>query len=475
MSSGQGFLATTASIAASAMLARSLFYDFIPEDVRNSMLSQIKIFQNLLSREFSMVIHDKEGLTTNNVYQASMTYLSSLVSSHSTQCVQVKQFDDDKSLVISLDVGQTFIDVFEGIQFKWCLHCSKNNVTTKGSDENFSYMVSNSYSLELSCKKEHKDKALDVYLPWIMNWWNNTKDQNTILKLFLNSYDTWNSVNLHHPATFDTIAMDQELKQTIIDDLSKFIKCKDYYRSIGKTWKRGYLLYGPPGTGKSSLVAAIANFLNFNIYDLDLAQVQGNLHLKELLIQMTNKSVIVIEDIDCSIPIKNRDSNDSYNYRPKVTLSGLLNFVDGLWSSCSEQRIIIFTTNYKEQLDSALLRHGRMDMHIYMGYCSPSMFRNLVFNYHHIEHHSLFEQIEALIKELEITPATVSEHLLRSDDVDVALQGLLKFLQLSKQEALDKEKEKENKDDENKKDEEKKDEKNKMKNDKTDPDTDDDI
>lgn len=145
----------------------------------------------------------------------------------------------------------------------------------------------------------------------------------------------------------------------------------------------------------------------------------------------------------------------------KVTLSGLLNFVDGLWSSCSEERIIIFTTNYKEQLDPALLRAGRMDMHIYMGYCSPSMFRTLVFNYHHIEHHSLFEQIEALIKDLEITPATISEHLLRSDDADVALQELLKFLQLSKQEALDKEKEKENKDDENKKDEEKKDENNK--------------
>ncbi|XP_039141316.1 AAA-ATPase At3g50940-like, partial [Dioscorea cayenensis subsp. rotundata] len=446
MSSRQGFLATTASIAASAMLARSVFYDFVPEEVRTSMFSQIKIFQNLLSREFSMVIHDKEGMTTNNVYKASMTYLSSLVS-HSTQRVRVKQFNDDKSLVVSLDSGQKVIDVFEGIQFKWCLYCSQNNVPSKDSDKKISsYMVSNSYSLELSCKKEHKDKALDVYLPWIMNWWNNTKNQNTILKLFLNSYEDWSSVNLHHPATFDTIAMDPELKKTIIDDLSKFKKGKDYYKSVGKTWKRGYLLYGPPGTGKSSLVAAIANFLNYNIYDLDLAQVQGNLQLKGLLIEMTNKSVIVIEDIDCSIPIKNRDSKDSYSYRPKVTLSGLLNFVDGLWSSCSEERIIIFTTNYKEQLDPALLRPGRMDMHIYMGYCSPSMFRTLVFNYHHIEHHSLFEQIEALIKDLEITPATISEHLLRSDDADVALQELLKFLQLSKQEALDKEKEKENKD-----------------------------
>jgi chaperone BCS1 len=55
---------------------------------------------------------------------------------------------------------------------------------------------------------------------------------------------------------------------------------------------------------------------------------------------------------------------------PKVlTLSGLLNFINGLWSTCDEQRIIVFTTNCRDRLDPALLRPGRMDMHIYMGYC----------------------------------------------------------------------------------------------------------
>ncbi|KAJ0704928.1 putative P-loop containing nucleoside triphosphate hydrolase [Helianthus annuus] len=38
-----------------------------------------------------------------------------------------------------------------------------------------------------------------------------------------------------------------------------------------------------------------------------------------------------------------------------VTLSGFLNFIDGLWSSCGDERIIIFTTNRKEKLDPALI------------------------------------------------------------------------------------------------------------------------
>lgn len=113
----------------------------------------------------------------------------------------------------------------------------------------------------------------------------------------------------------------------------------------------------------------------------------------------------------------------------QVTLSGLLNFVDGLWSSCGEEKIIVFTTNYKERLDPALLRPGRMDMHIYMGYCSPCAFRTLAFNYHNVDDHPLFEEIEALLKDTEVTPATVAEELMRSVDANVALQGLLQFLQ----------------------------------------------
>jgi len=89
-------------------------------------------------------------------------------------------------------------------------------------------------------------------------------------------------------------------------DLERFVARKEYYRKVGKAWKRGYLLYGPPGTGKSSLIAAMANYLRFDVYDLELTELQSNSDLRRLLIAMANRSILVVEDIDCTIQFHDR-------------------------------------------------------------------------------------------------------------------------------------------------------------------------
>ena len=113
----------------------------------------------------------------------------------------------------------------------------------------------------------------------------------------------------------------------------------------------------------------------------------------------------------------------------QFTLSGLLNMIDGLWSSCGEQRIIVFTTNDKDKLDPALLRPGRMDVHVHMSYCTIDGFKLLATNYLKIEgDHQLYVQIEGLLKNVEVTPAEIAEELLKSDGTDVVLQGVVEFL-----------------------------------------------
>ncbi|MCL7043087.1 hypothetical protein MKW94_029591 [Papaver nudicaule] len=236
--------------------------------------------------------------------------------------------------------------------------------------------------------------------------------------------------------------MDPELKQELMEDLERFVNRREFYKKVGKAWKRGYLLYGPPGTGKSSLIAAMANYLNFDIYDLELANLQSNSELRSLLVATNNRSILVIEDIDCSTDFKDRDTEQQaeqyYNrYQPdtKLTLSGLLNFIDGLWSSCGDERIIIFTTNHKDKLDPALLRPGRMDMHIHMSYCTPKGFRLLASNYLSVhKEHQLFGEIEQLIEESQITPAEVAEELMKREGVDKSLGGLVELLKRKKTE-----------------------------------------
>ncbi|XAR61727.1 hypothetical protein NMG60_11016230 [Bertholletia excelsa] len=224
--------------------------------------------------------------------------------------------------------------------------------------------------------------------------------------------------------------MDEKMKRELIEDLDQFIGRKEYYRRVGKAWKRGYLFYGPPGTGKSSLVAAMANYLKFDVYDLDLREVQCNSDLRRLLIGSANRSVLVIEDIDCNVGLQNRESENEARTvdEDKITLSGLLNFIDGLWSCCGDERIIVFTTNHKDRLDPALLRPGRMDVHIEMSYCGFDGFKTLAFNYLKIEEHPLFGEIKELLGKTPATPAEIAGELMKNNNAEVALRNLVAYL-----------------------------------------------
>ena len=97
--------------------------------------------------------------------------------------------------------------------------------------------------------------------------------------------------------------MHPKKKDEIMKDLVRFKNAKNYYAKIGKAWKRGYLLYGPPGTGKSTMIAAMANFLNYDIYNMELTAVKDNTELRKLLIETPSKSIMVIEDIDWLIAL----------------------------------------------------------------------------------------------------------------------------------------------------------------------------
>nr|KYP46198.1 Putative AAA family ATPase L572 family [Cajanus cajan] len=139
--------------------------------------------------------------------------------------------------------------------------------------------------------------------------------------------------------------MDPKKKQEIINGVAKFKTGKEYYAKVGNAW------------------ATMADFMNYDVYDLELTAVKENTELRKLLTETSSKGIIVIEGIDCSLDLtaqmkKGKEEGRVINKSSKVTLSGSLNFIDEIWSACGGERIIIFTTNYVEKLDPALIRRG---------------------------------------------------------------------------------------------------------------------
>ena len=181
-----------------------------------------------------------------------------------------------------------------------------------------------------------------------------------------------NRISFKHPSTIDTLAMDTVKKQPIMDDLRDFANDQSFYLKTGKAWNRGYLQDSPFRTGESNMIAAMAIYLSYNIYDLELSEVYNNLELRKLLMKTSSKSIIVIEDIDCSMNLtymkknNNKPSIRAYfdlemrygsgsvfgeDGENSINLSGLLNFIDELWSCCGSERIFVFTTNHIKGLE----------------------------------------------------------------------------------------------------------------------------
>ncbi|WCJ24995.1 P-loop containing nucleoside triphosphate hydrolases superfamily protein [Euphorbia peplus] len=443
-------LSLYASFSTFFMLFRNLYRELVPKKLESFLISKLRVlFSRKNSSSYATFIIDDswDGLDRNKLIDASRLYLSAKVG-RGNKVIRVGKFRGQKNVTAALVEGHKIVDVFQGIEITWKFGKKEktDDGLSRGKRENDERSSSDKGYFEIVFQEEYKKKVLKYYLNHILETYKKLTEGDKVLKLFTRTRSCWNSIDFRHPATFDSLAMDHELKKSIIDDLDRFLGRKDFYRKIGKAWKRGYLLYGPPGTGKSSLIAAMANYLKFDVYDLELGSIFSDSDLRKAMLDIKRKSITVIEDIDCNTGIQKRskpplpcksDDEPTYAKEQQFSLSGLLNCIDGLWSSSGEERIIVFTTNHKEVLDPALLRPGRMDMHIHMSYCTVEGFRVLTSNYLGIKDHPLFDEIDGLIRD-EVTPASVAEELLKSDEAEVALSQLINLLNGMKKERIKK-------------------------------------
>lgn len=158
----------------------------------------------------------------------------------------------------------------------------------------------------------------------------------------------------------DSVILPRGKMESLLEDANRFFESHQWYGERGVPWRRGYMLHGPPGTGKTSLVMALAGHLHKPLYTISLSGKASDSSVLEAFRTVARNSILLIEDVDGVRSSRDRTSDaESGKGAEKLTLSGLLNAIDGV--SSSEGRLLIMTTNSPEVLDPALVRSGRVD------------------------------------------------------------------------------------------------------------------
>ncbi len=190
-------------------------------------------------------------------------------------------------------------------------------------------------------------------------------------------YSSFGKANLKNQAsarkaTFKDVAGAEEEKQEL-EEIVDFLKHPNKYKEIGAKVPKGVLLLGPPGTGKTLLARAVAGEAGcpfFPISGSDFVEMfvgVGASRVRDLFEQAKKHApaIIFIDEIDAVGRHRGAGLGGGHDEREQ-TLNQLLVEMDGFTGT--ESVIVIAATNRRDILDPALLRPGRFDRQIVVGY-----------------------------------------------------------------------------------------------------------
>lgn len=216
----------------------------------------------------------------------------------------------------------------------------------------------------------------------------------------------WTEVVYLERGGYKGIVLDGDSLLDIENDLKIFLSRKEWYEERGVPWRRGYVFYGPPGTGKSSLAKHLASKFEIPLYVFGEKDHLGDIATK--FAQIPKKAIVLLEDIDC-VYSSNRGKGEKSDPGPmKPSLNSALNALDGVASK--EGQIFIMTTNHIEMLDPALIRPGRIDYKLHLGYASVEQAKKIFKKFFPEGDDSQF------VINGDHTPADIQGLLLRSED-----------------------------------------------------------
>lgn len=172
--------------------------------------------------------------------------------------------------------------------------------------------------------------------------------------------------------TFADVAGADEEKEELAEIID-FLKNSQKFNALGAKVPKGVLLMGPPGTGKTLLAKAVAGEANvpfFSISGSDFVEMfvgVGASRVRDIFNQAKKEapSIIFIDEIDAVGRERGAGLGGGHDEREQ-TLNQLLVEMDGFEENSGV--IVMAATNRSDVLDPALLRAGRFDRQVYVGY-----------------------------------------------------------------------------------------------------------
>ena len=173
-------------------------------------------------------------------------------------------------------------------------------------------------------------------------------------------------------ATFDDVAGAEEEKEEL-KEIVEYLKDPEKFTRLGARVPKGVLMVGPPGTGKTLLARAVAGEAGVPFYSVSGSEFVemyvgvGAARVRDLFAQAKANApaIVFIDEIDA---LARKRATDLYtgNEERETTLNQLLVEMDGF--TTKENIILIGATNRADVLDPALLRPGRFDRQVHVGY-----------------------------------------------------------------------------------------------------------